>query len=400
MANKVFANGREISCKSGAGKSICAFPDVCLSPPSPPAGPVPIPYPNTGMDSDTTGGSKKVKISGKEVMLKDKSSFKKSTGDEAATKSLGMGVVTHQIQGKVYFNSWSMDVKIEGENAVRHLDLTTHNHMSKPGNSPPWPFAARVAMAAGLQACEKDREEAKAACNPWEQKAKCPDSSDLDAKKKETRRLLKANKKGTSAYRKSLAAQKKAYQDYSREMNQDDCHRKLKCFLTPYKPSMCCPPQTPHHLVDVSSFTSNRKKKKRIAGCSKYDDEKAPCVCAEGNDNSTGSHGLLHLRQREYAEKWAKQHPGEDWALPEAIDCGVQALMKVFPSSGCRPACIEAQLKREHEEMGIEESTPLRRKPSGARDQGQFDQEWAEFNKDLADDIAKKGNKYNAKGLA
>jgi len=144
MANQVYANGREVSCKAADGKSICAFPDVCLSPPSPPAGPVPIPYPNTGFASDMTEGSKTVKISGKEVMLKDKSYFKKSTGDEAATKSLGMGVVTHQIQGKVYFTSWSMDVKFEGENVVRHLDLTTHNHASPPGQTAPFPHVAKV----------------------------------------------------------------------------------------------------------------------------------------------------------------------------------------------------------------------------------------------------------------
>src|SRR5439155_10681140 len=86
MSNEVYANGREVSCKAADGKSICAFPDVCLTPPTPPAGPIPIPYPNTGMASDTDGGSKTVQISGQEVMLKDSSDFKKSTGDEAATK--------------------------------------------------------------------------------------------------------------------------------------------------------------------------------------------------------------------------------------------------------------------------------------------------------------------------
>src|SRR5689334_161506 len=109
MANEVYANGREVSCKKADGKSVCAFPDVCLSPPSPPAGPIPIPYPNTGFAKDTTAGSKTVTISGQEVVLKDKSYFKKSTGDEAATRSLGMGVITHEITGKVFFNSWSMD---------------------------------------------------------------------------------------------------------------------------------------------------------------------------------------------------------------------------------------------------------------------------------------------------
>jgi len=49
-----------------------------------------------------------------------------------------MGVVTHNIQGKCYFVAWSMDVQIEGENVVRHMDMTTHNHMgAKPGNTPP-----------------------------------------------------------------------------------------------------------------------------------------------------------------------------------------------------------------------------------------------------------------------
>jgi hypothetical protein len=169
MSNEVYANGREVSCKAANGKSICAFPDVCLSPPSPPAGPVPIPYPNTGVAADTSDGSKTVQISGQEVMLKDSSDFKKSTGDEAATKSLGMGVVTHQITGKVYFTSWSMDVKIEGENAVRHLDMMTHNHMSTPGNTPPWPYTDAMAPSTGPCAGQPKR------CKTTPYKDGCPD---------------------------------------------------------------------------------------------------------------------------------------------------------------------------------------------------------------------------------
>ena len=146
MSNEVYANTREVSCKQAAGKSICAFPDVCMTPPQTPATPpgVPIPYPNTGMASDTSDGSTTVKISGQEVMLKDKSSFKKSTGDEAGAAPM-KGVVTHKNTGKVFFTMWSMDVKIEGENVVRMMDLTTHNHASQPGNSPPWPYTDAVA---------------------------------------------------------------------------------------------------------------------------------------------------------------------------------------------------------------------------------------------------------------
>ncbi|MBM9960958.1 DUF4150 domain-containing protein, partial [Pseudomonas aeruginosa] len=51
MANEVYANGRELSCKSASGKSIASFPDVCFTPPQAPPTPlgVPVPYPNTGM---------------------------------------------------------------------------------------------------------------------------------------------------------------------------------------------------------------------------------------------------------------------------------------------------------------------------------------------------------------
>jgi RHS repeat-associated protein len=150
MGNQVYANMMEVSCKAASGKSICAFPDVCFTPPQTPATPpgVPIPYPNTGLASDTTDGSSSVKISGQEVMLKNKSYFKKSMGDEAGVAPK-KGVVTSKNMGKVYFNAWSMDVKVEGENVVRHLDITTHNHASAPGNSPPMPHIDEMAAGPG-----------------------------------------------------------------------------------------------------------------------------------------------------------------------------------------------------------------------------------------------------------
>lgn len=120
----------EISGKASPNKSIAAMPDVCLSPPSPPAGPIPIPYPNTAMASDTTNGSKTVKIKNKEVGLKNKSKYKKSNGNQPATNSFGAGVVSHKITGPCKFTAWSMDVKFEGSNVTRFGDLTTHNHMN------------------------------------------------------------------------------------------------------------------------------------------------------------------------------------------------------------------------------------------------------------------------------
>jgi hypothetical protein len=147
MGAEVYANGNSIACKAGGGKVIAAFPDVCLSPPSPPAGPIPVPYPDTSFSKDMQDGSKTVLIGGKEVMLKDQSFYKSSPlGDEAATNGLGAGVVTHVITGKTYFSAWSMDVQFEGQNVDRHVDLTTSNHASYPGNSGPMTNMEQMAL--------------------------------------------------------------------------------------------------------------------------------------------------------------------------------------------------------------------------------------------------------------
>lgn len=162
MSNNVYANNNAVSCKSGSGKVIASFPDVCLSPPTPPAGPIPIPYPVTSFSSDTKSGSKSVKINKKEIMLKDKSHFKKCTGDEAATKSQGMGVVSHNITGKVYFVAWSMDVKVEGQNVCRNLDLTSSNHSSPNGNTPPVPpEMENMSIPDDMEPCECKYEREK-----------------------------------------------------------------------------------------------------------------------------------------------------------------------------------------------------------------------------------------------
>ena len=152
MADEIYANGREVIGKAADGKTIAAFPDVCFTPPESPAPGVPLPYPNTGRASDTTSGSRTVQIRGKEVMLRDQSCFKQSTGDEAGCAAK-KGIVTGTNRGKVYFTSWSMDVKIEGQNVVRHLDLTTHNHASQPGNTPPTPHQASAAKSNKAKPC-------------------------------------------------------------------------------------------------------------------------------------------------------------------------------------------------------------------------------------------------------
>jgi hypothetical protein len=128
MSKNVFANGREVSATKDSNQILGAMPDVCLSPPSPPAGPIPIPYPDFAKAGDTSDGTRTVKIGGGEVGIKSASNFKQCKGDEAATRSFGANVGSHCIQGKTIAQAWSFDVKFEGKNALRLLDLTTNNN--------------------------------------------------------------------------------------------------------------------------------------------------------------------------------------------------------------------------------------------------------------------------------
>lgn len=368
MGNDVFANGREISCKAGAGKSICAFPDVCFTPPQTPATPpgVPIPYPNTGFARDTTSGSRSVKISGKEVMLKNKSYFKKSLGDEAGCAPK-KGILTSVNRGKVYFTSWSMDVKYEGTNVVRHLDLTTHNHASHPAQTPPWPFMD--SMLPGLDKCDKEKEEEREKCSGHRgEEAKCADY---------------------------------------------ECQRAQACKLVPYggqSSPYCCPGKTGHHLVEVNCFTepcgrqglrtqikmsknsllehlnaseigfemdAPYSKGRNLPGFEAYDENLAPTVCA---DTSTGytDHGAMHavterakrlftsapiLRdffpEHERRAKDERERALSRWTYRDAADAGARAHNAVHP--GCRTECTRAQLDAYHIGiLHIEPDDPVR----------------------------------------
>jgi len=109
-----------------------AFPDVCNTPS--PAGPVPIPYPNVAMSSDTTQGSTQVKMDGKPIMLQG-SVFSKSTGDEAGSAG---GVVSGVIKGKAQFVCFSFDVMVEGKPVPRMGDPMVQNIGGSP-NTPPIP---------------------------------------------------------------------------------------------------------------------------------------------------------------------------------------------------------------------------------------------------------------------
>ncbi|WDH20456.1 PAAR-like domain-containing protein [Pseudomonas chlororaphis] len=356
MANQVFANNMEVSCKAAAGKSIACFPDVCFTPPQAPPTPmgVPIPYPNTGMAKDTTKGTRTVKISRKEVMLKDKSYFKTSYGDEAGNAPK-KGVITSKIKGKVYFTAWSMNVKFEGENVVRHMDMTTHNHGST-SNTGPWPYVDEALMKGISAKCHDDMEKDRNACQPPHIKP----------------HIVK-DKNGVDQQRGN---------DCSKE-----CKKARSCALPKKKDDKkyCCHPLvTGDHLLEVNSFTQSggrsgvpgasseildalqgkginfifaepRTKPRRLSTFPDYDDEEAPTACA-GPQSKNFPHMRMqkhrnmrkhqYISQRELLDTWP---PGEErsyWTYDEAASVAVESHQKVFKH--CDPDCIRAQLDAYH----------------------------------------------------
>ncbi|MBS0511230.1 MAG: DUF4150 domain-containing protein [Proteobacteria bacterium] len=339
MGNQVYANNMEISCKAAAGKSICAFPDVCMTPPQTPATPpgVPIPYPNTGMASDTSGGSSTVKISGQEVMLKNKSYFKKSTGDEAGCAPK-KGVVTSKNMGKVYFSMWSMDVKVEGENVVRHLDITTHNHSSFPGNSPTWPFLDAAAFA-GEGPCASVAAKLEKHCAP---------EAAPYLKKVGKKQVLPASKRKAAI---------------TAMCDNDKCKDALKCVLQPHKSSKesnnCCDGKTTHHLVPSADFIPNDCRGS-VDPSTGYNDIGAPCICAEGDDHNERErkaprrlkqHGRIGRKFTLLRNKFIKDNGAKAYTLEAACKLGEQSAGAGV--RGCPPGCIEKQLLDGHRAMKL-----------------------------------------------
>jgi len=351
VANNVFANGREISCKKADGKSICSFPDVCFTPPDkvPPTPPgVPVPYPNTGMAKDTTGGSKKVKISGNEVLLKNKSHFKTSVGNEAGCAQK-KGIITSKTKGKVYFAAWSMDVKFEGKNVVRHLDLTTHNHGSST-NTITWPYLDSQAIEPG-GVCHADSEKEKEAGKEYApnkgKPSACPSKAagvavgDLSQKK----------------------IHKPSYEALEKEAKQNKCLAARKCRLTPYSAPKdgvngCCPGYTGDHVVDDANFS----------GMANYSHGAAPCICAAGPNNTWAKHGKNHSIKGHFAKCYKKKHSVSTIPYSAQKKMSVTAVRITNKESACSQACMEAQVDayfKNPKKKIVDDSTPLAGKASG-----------------------------------
>lgn len=126
------------------GGTCFAIPDVCLTP-APPAPPVPIPYPNTGMVNQAKKTAKKVKFAKKAVVTK-KSELSRTMGDEAGVNK---GVASGMNMGKLTWKMGTSKVKIEGQDCIRLTSMSGHNGMSAnmPAGAQVAPSQTKVIVA-------------------------------------------------------------------------------------------------------------------------------------------------------------------------------------------------------------------------------------------------------------
>lgn len=213
------------------------------------------------------------------------------------------GVITSSNAGKVYFVAWSMDVQVEGENVVRHLDMTTGNHASPEANAAiPWAHVDN--MTAFVQnKCASDIGKAAESC---------ADSTPPD------------------------------------DCN-DACRKHQKCILVPKgnaSERCCAPSSTGHHLIEDhwiqgnSAFPANTQNSPGYSGYNR-----APTVCVEGS-RSDGEHGLMHALQgvQEDSHLPTGVNRSKPWNYAAGKRAALRAHQITFMNSDCSRDCIEAQL--------------------------------------------------------
>jgi hypothetical protein len=135
-----------------AGGIAQAFPDLCRTPAPPSPAPVIIPYSNIAVSAHLSQGSTTVSCDGSPVMLRS-SNFATSTGDEPGTL---LGIGSNAVKGKAKPVIASMDVKFDGDNVVRRMDLVVQNGGAGTGNTAPSPVDVMPILAVGTKVVDPE----------------------------------------------------------------------------------------------------------------------------------------------------------------------------------------------------------------------------------------------------
>jgi hypothetical protein len=264
-----------------------------------------------------------------------------------------------------------MDVKVEGENVVRNLDMTTHNHASTPANGAA-PMVHTAAVALGkVKACASEAQEIEKKCTGEPKPDPCPAILGVPIKAGSESGVgkIKASFKArglSAAAMKEVKPQVKLARASTTVAEKSDkaaCTRAMRCLLRPYGEEKdgvkgCCPGQTPHHIPPWSTTKS-------VSGNNVKHDN-ALCICLEGAGHSIGSHGKHHhginftLQQMSSTPGTGvvkstnssghtifsaplKQHVAASAAVTEA-------------QNGCSKECIEEQLNKQYGDEALKKS--------------------------------------------
>lgn len=106
-----------------------SFPDICLTPPTPPTG-LPVPYLNTARNPAAVAGQSKVKWLAGDAHMAFSTQIMTSTGDEAGT--LG-GIISHTFAGPARALTGAFTVLVVGRPAWRMTSLTIQNRFNMIG---------------------------------------------------------------------------------------------------------------------------------------------------------------------------------------------------------------------------------------------------------------------------
>ena len=92
-------------------------------------------------------------------------------------------------------------------------------------------------------------------------------------------------------------------------------------------------------------------------------------MCAEGPNNSWGSHGLRHRVHKNFPPEVNGKEVAKGQRMPfnDAVSHAADSSAEVFQASGCTQECIEQQVKKGHEGMHEGDGPPeVKYAPSGA----------------------------------
>jgi hypothetical protein len=100
-------------------------------------------------------------------------------------------------------------------------------------------------------------------------------------------------------------------------------------------------------------------------------------VCAEGKNQNTGTHGLIHTFQSATAAKCKEGSialegggsvTGKKTTYGQAKKDAYKAFKKTFPESDCSEDCITGQLDAYHNQCGITDETEIKAVETGQTD--------------------------------